>query len=116
MLWVAGQTADRTQVAGILLAAGYQPVRMEYRDFPSITGGEAQSWHHEGPHVPGCGKVAGRVAFWSNEPTEFRVCETGEPIPVEPDSVVVIDNAKVEHRMPLEYTTARQFARAWIAR
>ena len=117
MLAVLGNTPDVNAVVGIVIVAGYIPnpatVRgPEYANDWNWT--DAQTWHHEGGLLPGCGTSEGRLVFWSNEPTEFRSCRTGDLLTQKSGDVVLINNALVEHRMPRLFTKDRKFVRMWI--
>ena len=117
MLAVIGNTTDVKAVVGIVQVAGFTPVSPTVRG-PEYGNGwnwaDAQTWHHEGGLLPGCGEAEGRLVFWSNQPTEFRSCRTQQLLTMKPGDVVLINNALVEHRMPRVFTRDRKFVRMWV--
>lgn len=125
MIDVIGHTQDPLEVESIIAAAGLKTARrFELRHdvyrFPADWTA-AQTWHHEGPDLPGCGVSKGRVVMWAfPEASEFRLCPeiangaSDDRIVVAGGEVVVVDNARVEHRMPRRFSPDRWFGRAWL--
>lgn len=64
-------------------------------DYNSTEIPNLQEWHQEGSVIEQC------VMWASSQPTEFRLISNHAAIRVYPGCAVLIDNQRIEHRMPV---------------